>query len=277
MSTPRRSSRSTLPRQPVERCRGRPRRKTPPWGTPDPPYGGSWARAIDDNEVDILFIDKRYADLTNQMFTTATGGQAGPNLAGVHDIGLVIVGGDTFRLPLDVLPAGAQEPYTWTIPYDAALVSAMTGDVNVSLIDRANPAVRWAQSAIVNERTRLSIVSITTVDEGGTPLVVEEDVSFNVARQRLTRLAGALATGTVLTARYQADRVIEDAVAGERDPDPGHRRPVELLATAGARIGVQLVRRVLAAASRGLDRAGDSPPRYRLRAQCEPHDSDCWC
>ena len=186
------------------------------WGTPDPPYGGSWARAIDDNEVDILFIDKRYADLTNQMFTTATGGQAGPNLAGVHDIGLVIVGGDTFRLPLDVLPAGAQEPYTWTIPYDADLVSAMTGDVCVSLVDRSSPAVRWAQSAIVTERTRLSVVSITGVTEGGTDATLGEDYTFDTARQRLTRVAGALGSGGVLTAHYIADRVIEDAVASDR-------------------------------------------------------------
>ena len=186
------------------------------WGHPDPPYTGAWEQAIDDNEVDILFIDKRYADLTNQMFTTATGGQAGPNLAGVHDIGLVIVGGDTFRLPLDVLPAGAQEPYTWSTPFDADLVSALTGDLSVSLIDRSSPAVRWSQNAVITERSRLSVMSITGVVEGTTDATLGEDYTFDTARQRLTRSGGALGSGVVVTARYIADRVIEDAVASDR-------------------------------------------------------------
>ena len=311
------------------------------WGTPNPTYTGSWARAIDDNEVDLVIVDRRYADLTNRMFTTATGGQAGPNLAGVHDIGLVIVGGDTFRLPLDVLPAGAQEPYTWTIPYDADLVSAMTGDVSVSLIDRSSPAVRWAQSAIVTERTRLSVVSITGVTEGSTDATLGEDYHVRYGppaphaggrglgkrrrpdgplhrgpghrgrggvrpggpRDRARRVrhrldwggAGEGGTGPVCPARADHPRRHADrprqayrrgaarhaprgaappdghpgrhrrrTVAGGRGPDPGHRRSAELLAAAGARIGVQLVRGVLAAAARGLTAGVTSPPVQRM-------------
>ena len=101
-------------------------------------------------------------------------------------------------------------------PYDSGVVSALSGDVPVALVDRSSPSVRWIQGGIVTERTRLSVVSITHVTEGSTELVLGEDVEVNVARQRLTRVAGALGSGTTLTVRYVADRLIEDSVSSNR-------------------------------------------------------------
>ena len=107
-------------------------------------------------------------------------------------------------------------PYCWAATYDSGLVSALSGDVTVALVDRSSPSVRWIQGGIVTERTRLSVVSITDLTEESTELVLGEDVEFNVARQRLTRVAGALGSGTTLTVRYVADLVIEDSVSSNR-------------------------------------------------------------
>ena len=183
--------------------------------------GEFYSALVDGHRVTGAFVDlsagSGAVSLNGASFSPSDGSASGPDFTNRNDMGLIIAaGGGHYLLPLDAIAAAADEPYQWAATYDDTLISALTGDVVVALVDRSSPSVRWLQAGIVTERTRLSVVSIITVDEGGTDLVVEEDVKFNVARQRLTRVAGALPSGTILTVRYQADRVIEDSVSSDR-------------------------------------------------------------
>ena len=193
----------------------------------DEPYvwnlgtGEFYSALVDGHRVTGAFVDlsagSGAVSLNGASFSPSDGSASGPDFTNRNDLGLIVAaGGGHYLLPLDAIAADDDEPYQWAATYDDTLISALSGDVVVALVDRSSPSVRWLQAGIVTERTRLSVVSIITVDEGGTDLVVEEDVKFNVARQRLTRVAGALPSGTILTVRYQADRVIEDSVSSDR-------------------------------------------------------------
>ena len=155
--------------------------------------------------------------LNGATFNPSDGSASGPDFVNRNDLGILIAaGGDYQLLPLDAIAADDSEPYRWTAPYNDALVSALSGDVVVALVDRSSPSVRWTQGGIVTERTRLSVGTIDRVTEGGTEQAVGEDYQFDPARQRLMRLAGDLPSGTALIVRYAADRVIEDSVSSGR-------------------------------------------------------------
>ena len=227
--------------------------------------GEFYSALVDGHRVTGAFVDLSVGSgavsLNGASFSPSDGSASGPDFTNRNDMGLIIAaGGDHYLLPLDAIAADDDEPYQWAATYDDALISALSGDVVVALVDRSSPSVRWLQAGIVTERTRLSVTSIITVDEGGTELVIEEDIKFNVARQRLTRVGGALPSGTILTVSYQADRVIEDSVSSNRPVHVTETAEFETASTGAARaraaldLYAQPVQLVRAAMRTGHDR-----------------------
>ena len=145
--------------------------------------------------------------LNGATFNPSDGSPSGPDFVNRNDLGILIAaGGDYQLLPLDAIAADDSEPYRWTAPYNDALISALSGDVTVALVGRDDPSVRWTQGGIVTERTRLSVVTVDGVEEGGVEKVIGEDYTFNLARQRLMRVAGNLPSGAALIVHYVGDR-----------------------------------------------------------------------